>query len=1093
MEPSTKKRKRQSPFRIKVGCVVALRYRPTTGNHVTMIVPPEASSETNKPKKHAIQSLAGSEAFAEVWTDPIPGRDEGLALIGRRVRCCFVRPISAPTQQMSSGGAKTKSYIVQGEVVSVLDYGSKGWLAEQQKGRRKRTSKAGFTVELLVDRDILTKAPFLQRVDEDIDINKLKKESAKKTQRNEEIVRGKNKVTVKVTLEDPSGLVPHEVKNNNNNNNNDDMNRDIAKWAIRKRIPNKPGKPLEEIENKKKRKPVLAETAAAQKSSNLTKPEDNKPNQESLAKPDVNGDSAKGDKTKDEKPVLGKNDNNDEIPTPNPSGETKGPAKKKRKVNGGKKAANLPTQYMGDGNDEPSQQQRNWRWFAARYHDMYLSESKYTRSATINNHDFHRYEYYLELLSSCGGFIGEVLDVSPSSKAGTLAMVTLRRLILPEHTAGGRLAFHNKGNAAVMEIFDDYDSALFDSRKNVITEALSNQSGDEANGGLPSIVFRVPIEELIIVARQVNRHLQNGESSTKGRSEDSIGQLHISSSYSLRADCRVPLAAMTTKNGEATTLDQISNGKVFENFSICHQCRRLLPNSEVTTCSNQKCSLARTMVSSSSDSKVANQAISWCKPCLKRIQTSAAISKKLSKETMVTLPEKLPCCGRNCDCRPCGDNSNLVRAQFLLEKAIQNASDAKINEKTGTAACPDGQPVNGEEQDPLAEAHALVKSLPKCTFNIPLNLLSLDNLPLSSGKPVTRVKALGKRGKKKSALSGRKSPAEKRKLDSASKQSSKKLKANIEGNPRFSGANGNGELRLQRKLSEDYSVFKPTCSRFMDYNEVTASKSRFVSGLERENKLSSDKPRNLRELAQKDCRLLTAEKDEKTTSSRRMRASQRRLMKDFSAIGATSLGLDTLAGREQQLRFDRSSIHAWGVFADEEISAGDMIVEYRGELIGNAMAEKREREYELAKIGSDYMFRIDNLEVCDATKQGNVARFINASCDPNCYTKIITLDGKQRIVIYAKKDIKVGEELCYDYKFPIEYDESKRIPCHCGARECRGYMNWVRSLLCFFIVCTPFCFGFCTHMNAIYLFQDKRYVVMPGGANDTKKPNTATS
>lgn len=116
---------------------------------------------------------------------------------------------------------------------------------------------------------------------------------------------------------------------------------------------------------------------------------------------------------------------------------------------------------------------------------------------------------------------------------------------------------------------------------------------------------------------------------------------------------------------------------------------------------------------------------------------------------------------------------------------------------------------------------------------------------------------------------------------------------------------------------------------------------------------------------------------------------------------------------------------------------------YRGELIGNAMAEKREREYELAKIGSDYMFRIDGLTVCDATKQGNVARFINASCDPNCHTKILKQDGKQRIVIYAKKEIKVGEELCYDYKFSLEEDEKKRITCCCGSPECKGFMNWV--------------------------------------------------
>lgn len=119
-----------------------------------------------------------------------------------------------------------------------------------------------------------------------------------------------------------------------------------------------------------------------------------------------------------------------------------------------------------------------------------------------------------------------------------------------------------------------------------------------------------------------------------------------------------------------------------------------------------------------------------------------------------------------------------------------------------------------------------------------------------------------------------------------------------------------------------------------------------------------------------------------------------------------------------------------------------MIVEYRGELIGNTMAKKREKEYEEAKIGSDYMFRIDGTTVCDATKQGNVARSINASCDPNCYTQIITLNNVKQIVIYAKKEIETSQELCYDYKFPTEYDPEKRIPFHCGTKDCRGFMNW---------------------------------------------------
>jgi len=176
--------------------------------------------------------------------------------------------------------------------------------------------------------------------------------------------------------------------------------------------------------------------------------------------------------------------------------------------------------------------------------------------------------------------------------------------------------------------------------------------------------------------------------------------------------------------------------------------------------------------------------------------------------------------------------------------------------------------------------------------------------------------------------------------------------------------------------------------------------------------------------------------------NRATRATQRRVRREVAAFGSSSLGVDSLAGLEHQLRFGRSGIHAWGVYTDDDIGAGEMIVEYRGELIGNAMAEKREKEYEKAKIGSDYMFRIDSILVCDATRQGNVARFLNASCNPNCYTRIVPLNGSKKIVIFAKRDIAAGEELCYDYKFPIEYDESKRIPCHCGAKECRGFMNW---------------------------------------------------
>ena len=129
------------------------------------------------------------------------------------------------------------------------------------------------------------------------------------------------------------------------------------------------------------------------------------------------------------------------------------------------------------------------------------------------------------------------------------------------------------------------------------------------------------------------------------------------------------------------------------------------------------------------------------------------------------------------------------------------------------------------------------------------------------------------------------------------------------------------------------------------------------------------------------------------------------------------------------------------MFADEMIREGEMVIEYRGELISNAVADKREREYEAAKIGSDYMFRIDDSIVCDATKKGALARYINASCDPNCFTKIISLNNTKKIVIYSKRDIYEGEELSYDYMFAVEENETLKLKCYCGTRACRGWMN----------------------------------------------------
>lgn len=82
--------------------------------------------------------------------------------------------------------------------------------------------------------------------------------------------------------------------------------------------------------------------------------------------------------------------------------------------------------------------------------------------------------------------------------------------------------------------------------------------------------------------------------------------------------------------------------------------------------------------------------------------------------------------------------------------------------------------------------------------------------------------------------------------------------------------------------------------------------------------------------------------------------------------------------------------------------------------------------------------------------QGGMARFINHSCEPNAYAKVITttnttivnnievVDINKHIIIYAARDINENEEITYDYKFPIE---DKKLKCYCGASCCLGSMN----------------------------------------------------
>lgn len=154
--------------------------------------------------------------------------------------------------------------------------------------------------------------------------------------------------------------------------------------------------------------------------------------------------------------------------------------------------------------------------------------------------------------------------------------------------------------------------------------------------------------------------------------------------------------------------------------------------------------------------------------------------------------------------------------------------------------------------------------------------------------------------------------------------------------------------------------------------------------------------------------------------------------------GSVALQFNQLQKRQKALKFARSSIHNWGLFAMEPIEEREMVIEYVGEVVRQKVADHREKGYEKRGIGSSYMFRVDDDTIIDATEKGNVARFTNHSCNPNCYAEVITVHGQPKIVLYALKRIERGDEVTYNYKFAPEIE---KIPCYCGAADCQGSLN----------------------------------------------------
>ena len=118
----------------------------------------------------------------------------------------------------------------------------------------------------------------------------------------------------------------------------------------------------------------------------------------------------------------------------------------------------------------------------------------------------------------------------------------------------------------------------------------------------------------------------------------------------------------------------------------------------------------------------------------------------------------------------------------------------------------------------------------------------------------------------------------------------------------------------------------------------------------------------------------------------------------------------------------RSKVHGYGVFAAEAIHKNTRIIDYAGELVRNGKAcDAREERY--LKRGCVWVFKVNRAWSRDAAVGGNIARFINHSCTPNCWYEVVG----RTIWIRASRAIRRGEELTYDYST----DGEPTIPCRC--------------------------------------------------------------
>lgn len=129
----------------------------------------------------------------------------------------------------------------------------------------------------------------------------------------------------------------------------------------------------------------------------------------------------------------------------------------------------------------------------------------------------------------------------------------------------------------------------------------------------------------------------------------------------------------------------------------------------------------------------------------------------------------------------------------------------------------------------------------------------------------------------------------------------------------------------------------------------------------------------------------------------------------------------------------------WGLKTVIPLKKGTFVIEYVGEVINESEYKRRMKRKHEQKDENYYFLTIEKDRMIDAGPKGNVARFMNHSCSPNCETQKWTVNGDTKVGLFAIKDIPQGTELTFNYNLECIGEEKKE--CRCGASNCSGFIG----------------------------------------------------